>query len=50
MLTNSLNIITEIERESDGYWNYLSSIAMDNLDMDDVTRETEVNEEDAKCI
>lgn len=50
MLTNSLNMITEIERESEEYWSYLSSIAMDNLDMDDVTRETEVNEEDAECI
>ena len=44
------NIITEFERESDEYWDYLSSIAIDNLDVEDVTGETSVNEEDAKCI
>ena len=50
MLKEYFNSITEFERESDEYWNYLSSIAIDNPDMDDVTGETSVNEEDAKCI
>lgn len=53
-MTENYNVISDVERNSEDYWNYLSSVAEKELafneDIDNETMRTVVNREDTSCL
>lgn len=53
-MVKNFNMISEVERNSDDYWKYLSNIAEKELllneDIDNETMGTVINEEERPCL